>query len=366
MNKRTLKNLSLALALSGAFVSFNAQAWGNDGHRAVGAIADQLIKGSNAQKQVAALLLPGESLEKIANWADCVKGSFCGPQTEEMVAYTSANPKHSEYHYTDVPFQFPHYHDHAVGTADDDIVQTLKQCIATLQGKGNDATNPHHFTQRQALLMLTHLAGDITQPLHVGAAYVAKAGGFVAPDKQGQIDAVEMFDARGGNNLLLDDVKLSAVSAQLIPAAPPKEAAADAKPAPSAAVPPRAPQTTRPFHSYWDSTVVDYAFRRIGARNPEQFAQMVIASKPALTANSGDVASWPYQWADDSLAASRLAYADVVPGQIAKQTSRSGESYNVWALAVPENYPVPSSALAKTQLIKGGYQLAAVLQAIWP
>jgi hypothetical protein len=38
----------------------------------------------------------------------------------------------------------------------------------------------------------------------------------------------------------------------------------------------------------------------------------------------------------------------------------------VWALTVPDNYPVPSSTLAKTQLIQGGYQLAAVLKAIWP
>ncbi|MFA9218380.1 MAG: S1/P1 nuclease, partial [Sphingomonadaceae bacterium] len=246
-----MKQLALIAALTGAFLSSNAMAWGNDGHRAVGAIADQLIQGSNAQKQVAALLQPGESLEKIANWADCVKGTYCGPQSEEMVSYVAANPKHSEYHYTDVPFQLPHYHDHGVGTADEDIVQTLKQTIAVLQGKGDAASNPHQFTRRQALLILTHLAGDIHQPLHVGAAFVGKNGGYVLPQTAGQIDAVEMFDARGGNNLLLDDVKLSALSAQLIPAG-------EAKPAVAPATPPRAPQTTRPFHSYWDSTVVDY------------------------------------------------------------------------------------------------------------
>ena len=357
-----MKKLAILAALSGALVSFNAMAWGNDGHRAVGAIADQLIKGSNAQQHVAALLLPGESLEKIANWADCVKGTYCGPQSQEMMAYVAANPKHSEYHYTDVPFQLPHYHDHAVGTADDDIVQTMKQAIAVLQGKGDDVSNPHHFTPRQALLILTHLAGDIHQPLHVGAAYVGKNGGYVLPEKQGQIDAVEMFDARGGNNLLLDDVKLGAISAQLIPPAPPKEAAAQ----PATPVPPRAPQTTRPFHSYWDTTVVDYAFRRIGARSPEQFAQMVIASKPSVPASSGDPISWPYQWADDALAVSRQAYDGVVAGQASQQTSRTGETYKVWALTVPDNYPVPSSAIARTQLIKGGYHLAALLQTIWP
>jgi hypothetical protein len=361
-----MKKLALFVALSGAFVSFNAHAWGNDGHRAVGAIADQLIKGTPAEKRVQALLLPGESLEKVANWADCVKGTYCGPQSEEMVAYVAANPKHSEYHYTDVPFQNQHYHDHDVGTADDDIVQTLKQCIATLQGKGDKISNPHNFTPRQALLMLTHLTGDIAQPLHVGAAYVGKNGGFVVPQKKGQIDAVEMFDSRGGNNLLLDDVKLSANSAQLIPAAP---ADADAKPAAvsaAPATPPRAPQTTRPFHSYWDTTVVNYAFRRIGARTPEQFAQMVIAGNPAVGPNSGDPISWPYEWADQSLAVSKLAYADVVPGVATQQTSKSGEVYNVWSLTVPDNYPVPSSAAAKTQLIQGGYHLAAILKAIFP
>jgi len=356
-----MKQLTLILALSGAFASFNAQAWGNDGHRAVGAIADQLIKGSNAEKHVQALLLQGESLAGIASWADCVKGTYCGPQTEEMVAYTTANPLHSEYHYTDVPFQLSHYEDNAVGTHGHDIVQTLKQCIAVLQGKGDKTTNPHNFTQRQALLMLTHLTGDIAQPLHVGEGYVGKSGGFIVPTKK-QLDDKEAFATQGGNNLQLDDVKLTANSTQLIPAA-----AADDKPPAAPATPPRPPQLTRAFHSYWDNTVVNYAFRRIGARTPEQFAQLVIAGNPVLSPNSGDPVTWPYEWADQSLVVAKLAYADVVPGAMYQQTSKTtGEAYNVWPLAVPDNYPVPTSAAAKTQLIQGGYHLASVLKAIWP
>ena len=58
--------------------------------------------------------------------------------------------------------------------------------------------------------------------------------------------------------------------------------------------------------------------------------------------------------------------ADVVPGPMAQQTSKNGDVYNVWPLAIPDNYPVPSSAAAKAQLIQGGYHLAAVLKAIWP
>ena len=352
------RKLACALALAATLTSGQALAWGNDGHRAVGAMADQLLKGTAAQAQVAALLLSGESLEKIATWADCVKGSYCGPQTPEMLAYVEANPKHSEYHYTDVPFQDAHYHDHGVGTADDDIVQTLKQAILVLQGKGDAASNPHGFSQRQALILVTHLVGDIHQPLHVGAAYVAKDGSYVVPTSQAQIDGIAMFDARGGNNLLLDDAALTAASEAVIPSAQ-LDAKPDAKPAT-----PKSP--TKPFHSYWDSTVVDYAMRRSSTRTPQQFAQAMIASAPAVSINTGEPVNWPYQWADASLAASKIAYAGVVAGPAYEQTSRKGEVYKVWSLTVPDNYPVPSSALARQQLTEAGYHLAALLQAIWP
>jgi hypothetical protein len=350
-----MKKLVCVLALAGAFASFDALAWGNDGHRAVGAIADQLLKGSNAQKQVAALLLPGESLELVANWADCVKGSYCGPQTQEMVSYVGANAKHTEYHYTDVPFQNARYQDGAVGTADNDIVQTLKQAIAVLQGKSDAVSNPHQFTPRQALLLIVHMTGDIHQPLHVGAAFVGKDGKFSVPQTHAEIDTVNIFDARGGNNLLLDDDKLTIQSAALIPAG-------EAKPLPPGVV--KSP--TRPFHSYWDSTVVDYAMRRISTKTPAQFASAAIESKPVVVMNTGEATSWPYQWADDALVASKLAYAEVTPGKLTAQVSKKGETYYTWDLEVPANYPVPSSALAKTQLIKGGYHLASLLQAIWP
>jgi hypothetical protein len=349
-----MKKLALVFALAGAFASSNAFAWGGDGHRAVGAIADKLLKGTNAEKQIAALLLPGESLEAIANWPDCVKGTYCGPQSPEMVEYTNANPKHSEYHYTDVPFQLAHYHDGAVGTTDADIVQTLKQCIAVLQGKTDPSLNPHKFTKRQALILLTHMTGDIHQPLHVGAAYVSKDGKFVVPKTHAEVDETAIFDSRGGNNLLLDDQKLSQLSATLIPPGEPKP------------VREGVPQAlTKPFHSYWDSTTVDYAFRRIRTKTPGQFAQAAIDSKPAITANTGDPATWPYQWADDALVVAKFAYADVVPGKITQQTSKKGDTYYTFALEVPANYPVPSSQVAKEQLIKGGYKLAEVLKAIY-
>ncbi len=349
-----MKKLLCAAAICSAFFSGQALAWGNDGHRAVGSIAEKLIKGSNAEKQVAALLLPGESLESITVWADCVKGTYCGPQSPEMISYVAANARHSEYHYTDIPFQNAHYHDGALGSADVDIVQTLKQAIAVLQGKTDPALNPHKFTRRQALLLVAHMTGDIHQPLHVGAAFVGKDGKFVVPKEHHEVDTVNIFDARGGNNLLLDDDKITSLSAAVIPG--------EAKPLPEG----MKKSTTKPFHSYWDSTVVDYAMRRISTRTPEQFAQKIVDGKPQVTMNTGDPATWPYQWADDALAMSKLAYTGVTAGKIAAQTSKKGEVYYTFTLDTTPDYPVPSSALARTQLIKGGYHLAGLLKAIWP
>ena len=356
-----MKKLAFVLALASAFASMDAAAWGNDGHRAVGSIADKLLKGSNAEKQIKAILLQGETLESIASWPDCVKGTYCGPQTPDMIEYVNANPKHGEYHYTDVPFQLEHYHDHAVGTAEHDIVQTLKQAIAVLQGKDTPATNPHKFTKRQALILLTHMTGDIHQPLHVGAAFVSRDGKFVVPKTQAEIDESAIFDSRGGNNLLLDDENLERISAGVIPPAdtPPAAGAPVIKPGVPKAL-------TKPFHSYWDTTTVNYAFRRIRTRTPDQFVQAAIAGNPAVAKNSGDLATWPYQWADDALAVSKQAYAGVSVGKLTQQTSKKGETYYTWSLEVPNDYPVPSSQIAKTQLIKSGYHLAQVLQAIFP
>ena len=343
-----MKALACALLLGGALIPFHASAWGDDGHRVVGAMADQLIQDSNAHRQVTALLLPGENLEKISIWLDCAKGRYCGAKTAEMIAYTAANPRHGQYHYADIPYQTGHYRDGEVGSAKNDIVQTLKQAIVVLQGKDDKASNPHQFTRRQALILLAHLAADISQPLHVGVPYVGKDGGkdggndgsFVVPENRRQIDGIHIFGTRGGNALLIDAAAAPAAS--------------------------RAQAGAWSFHAYWDVTTVDHAMRASSARTPQQFAQTVIAGKPVVARDTGDPISWPYQWADDALQASKLAHAGLTPGRMSQQTSPKGKLHDVWALALPQDYAVPSSELARTQLTKSGYRLASLLQAIWP
>ena len=49
----------------------SAGAWGHEGHQMVGAIADSLLMGTHAEKEVTKILGP-EKLETAALWEDCI------------------------------------------------------------------------------------------------------------------------------------------------------------------------------------------------------------------------------------------------------------------------------------------------------
>src|SRR5258708_25924962 len=71
------------------------------GHQTVGAIADELIQGSNAETKVKALL-GTETLSHPSTWPDEVKH---GPFTAETKAYAGRNPHHGTNHFADIPIQ---------------------------------------------------------------------------------------------------------------------------------------------------------------------------------------------------------------------------------------------------------------------
>src|SRR5215831_8283952 len=178
--------LSLCITITvGIVVSGNsslpssAYAWGNEGHETVGAVADHLVT-AKAKTELAKLLHNGETLSKVSIWADCAKG-YCGKLTKEMQTFVDANPRHHNYHYTDIPFQKTKYEPDAVGSDPDDVVHILQQAIATLQHHNQTAENPHKFTDRQGLLLLVHMVGDVHQPLHVGSAYMSHEDEYIVP-----------------------------------------------------------------------------------------------------------------------------------------------------------------------------------------
>ncbi len=121
-----------------------AWSWGSEGHQTIGAMADTLLAGTHAGQRMQELLLPGEILSTAAIWADCAKGFlYCHRAlTPEMQTFVQTNPRHHNYHYTDVPFAVDHYVAGAVGTDQDDVVQIVSQAISVLRHT-TAAANPH-------------------------------------------------------------------------------------------------------------------------------------------------------------------------------------------------------------------------------
>jgi hypothetical protein len=134
--------LAMAVAVSCAAPCFG---WGEEGHRLVVAIAEGLMT-PEAKARVAATLMPGETLEEMASWADQVRRTR--KETEE-------------WHYVDIPLM----------SAGLDVKRDCPKgnCIVAKIGDFRQAWRDSSLSaesRREALLFLVHFVGDLHQPLH--------------------------------------------------------------------------------------------------------------------------------------------------------------------------------------------------------
>lgn len=138
-----MKKVAILLCL---FISFQVFGWGLTGHRVVGEIAERHLtkKAKKALREV----MGSETLAEAANWMDWVKSD------------KSYNHM-STWHYVTIP---------AGETYDDiekepkgDIIASIERMVLDLKS-GTLSKEDEIFTIRS----LTHLVGDIHQPLHVG------------------------------------------------------------------------------------------------------------------------------------------------------------------------------------------------------
>lgn len=182
-------------------------AYGPTGHQIVGAIADERLAHTATGQQVAALL-DGLTLEKAAVIPDEIKGwDKKGADDPNIFHYSSrpkidaqlrdfwranqpthdmnsAAPSHHWFHYTDVPVDHPEkYADGTAGRSKWDIVHMIGYCIDVLQGRIAEE-NERKITKAVAIILLAHYAGDIHQPLHVGAEYFTARGETVDPGRE--------------------------------------------------------------------------------------------------------------------------------------------------------------------------------------
>ena len=337
------RGLVAIFAVACAFGGQSASAWGPEGHHTVGAIADKLIAGRNAATQVH-VLLGALSLQEAAVWADCAKGVdpskdyaytsagvypeckiYETPELEaEMIDFVRRNDTnctrkateescHKQYHYSDVAIQRTEYSSGAVGARSDDIVAAVAATIHVLRGE----TAPPPFSikdKREALLLLAHYAGDIHQPLHVGAVYLDRAGSRVDPD-------VGTFDpttaTRGGNQIATVVASTEKHGANL--------------------------------HATWDNIPASLMTPRIGSR--------WLARARAVPITGGSTIDWSRTWGTESLREATLAFEEL---QFAPLPDTS------WSTTLSSSYVKKMTAIKTKQLTKAGARLAQILSALWP
>jgi hypothetical protein len=345
MGKRRLGGIGSKLAAFLGAVSLlgsGAGAWGPQGHRQVGAIADAILAHhANARSHVQQLL--GVSLAVAAPWADCAKSvsgipghpayhpfppteEFCRPfETKagkaEMIDYARRNwsnctapphsePCHMQYHFADIPLDDTAYVLHEVGAPDQNITEAIKAAIMVLEGK--TPPPPFHFKNpREALLVLAHLVGDVHQPLHVGAVYLSDPGARLNPPDD--TDSNSPTFTRGGNFIFV-----SAMTAKK-----PKQ-----------------------LHSEWDSiSDVD--------------TSGMVEEAGAVTPMTGDVETWPAIWTTETLGRAVAAYSNMSFGPHAKKG---------WPASFHDRktYRTDEASLKRTQLESAGARLAQILYTIWP
>lgn len=128
------------------FISTFALPWGMTGHRVVGKVAENHLSGK-AKLQVNRIL-KGASLAEVSNWMDNIK----------------SNPSYDtlrDWHWVTIPDgeTYPNSEKNPNG----DVVAGIEHVIRGLKNGGLDKE-----TEKEYLMILIHLVGDIHQPLHVG------------------------------------------------------------------------------------------------------------------------------------------------------------------------------------------------------
>jgi S1/P1 Nuclease len=316
-----------------------AAAWDGQGHQLIGSIADQLLEGAPAGAQVREIL--GYDLRTASTWPDCARGvrrsgggftyhaggyAECQPfssaeETARLVDYARRNwsncaeaPSlggrscHALYHFADIAFQRGHYESTFAGTADVDIVHAINAAITVLQGKAAPA--PFSIVDgKEALLMLTHFVGDLTQPLHVGAVWLAADGTIVDPDTGGT--DLASSNTRGGNSI--------------------RFAGGD-------------------LHTLWDHIPTTWG--------TSADADLVTGAReiPATSAPIGELAAL---WAGETVRQVRPAIVGLTFGpKVDGKWNASAEDAKVYRGQV--------EAIQRYQIAMGGTRLAELLKRIWP
>jgi hypothetical protein len=331
---------------------YEQEFWAIQRHELIAAVADELI-GTKARTEVRRILEPLDIVElsQIAGWADTVKRRRPQPDDDDATVEfleDDHNRANDTWHYVNTPLDAEEYSPERYPdfTRDDDVVQTINTCVSVLKGTSD------RFSEVNALRLLTHLVGDVHQPVHCGCCYIDDSGA-VARLVRDPVEIVEkqLEHDQGGNRVILP-VGTHGVS----------------------------------IHSYWDS--------RLGGSNPnihdpeadgaegdaaadaeppelkEKFVTKLlnmIAEDPSMAPNgegeadASPVEQWAATWATDSLITARSAYETLTITGTNEQDERK---YDVsWTSR--EDYDQRCKPLVIERMKLASRNLAKMLDTIW-
>jgi hypothetical protein len=287
--------------------------YGNTGHEAIALLAS---KGLNDKAKRAITNLLGDTqLANVATWADQVRGN---PAVEKRL------PKNGDWHFVNLPLGAKKYPAEGF-TSENDIVHAIQRCIQVLEAPPA-ALNDKDMTKAEALKFLVHFVGDLHQPLHVACAYYSLENNRPKGIVKDPAKAKSLLHDRGGNGLLIGNIKL---------------------------------------HAYWDSEIL----RELQLNSVESLLTSVSEKYPTETTlpkTKGDYHKWAEKWAGDSLAMARTVYDGIErlnfeEGIVA--TTRSGK-YIQAPIVLKANYAENNRANLLLQIARAGYRLRALLNTI--
>jgi hypothetical protein len=329
----------------------------------VGAVADQKLVGTNTGTRLNTLL-GGMSLENAAVLADTIKGFDGDPSnfsipgnpslSNQLREFLIANPRghasnnHRTYHYVNVPVEGSStYASGTRGRHDNNVVEMISFCIGVLDGTILE-TNPRKITKPVAVVLLCHYIGDISQPLHVGAAFFDDSGIPMNPDTQ----RGDANDTQGGNGLTL---RLRRSSGQL--------------------------RNEGSMHSYWDGDAVDTAFQTYrqeviaagggsgGVTNQEIAARLAASAPPDYAVPTSAPANWSQEWADDIMDEAREAHSRLRFDNVSIDTDEdeaTGRANEKPVAPGGEKYAQFAGRIIHDKIPLAGWRLALVFQTLLP
>jgi hypothetical protein len=355
---------------------YEQEFWSIRRHELIAGAAEEFVKDP-AWAQINSILedanMAGLGLSDLAGWADRVKRRMAQPGDDEATRQflgIARNRTNDRWHYVNLPLDTVEYsrETYPTLTRDDDVVQIIRECVLVLKDDPEAADST--FTKVNALRLLVHLVGDVHQPVHVGCCYIDETGDeprLVRDPEDVAANLDTYYTDQGGNKVILP-VGVNGAS----------------------------------IHSYWDSRLggntpdlshtpggdadAGVAAGDDAGADPELQQRTILKLRDMIkqdededvSADSADdgVADvsrpedWAIEWANESLAAARDAYASEVTDdgeyvffEIVRK--RPDENFDVeWVGR--EAYDERCKPIVIERMKLAAANLAALLNEIWP